>query len=138
MVRVSGLGRALTEVLRAAPADGRGRASLFGSVQVSDAVEARLAKATGVLAATFPDDVVASRYLPGDSGPVCAIRAPDGIAADAAFRIGALFDCTGDELEVNDLEVMGARCALLLWRPHGVLTDDDRAVVDAVAALTAT
>jgi hypothetical protein len=138
--RASGLGRALTDVLRAAPTSEEGPVSLFGSAPGAPVplalVEERLERALAVLAAAFPSDVVASRHRPGDAGAVVRVRTDEPIAPDLAFRIGALFTCSGDELLIAELAHLGADAALAVWRPHGAFSAEERAVVEAVAELT--
>jgi hypothetical protein len=138
--RASGLGRALTEVLDAGRDEDEGPVHLFGLGGGAEAarpvVEERLERALAVLAAAFPGDVVASRHHPADSGPVVRVRSDEPLAPDLAFRLGALFTCSGDELLVVGLDRLGSGATLAVWRPHGAFSAEERAVVDAVAELT--
>ena len=133
--RAGGLGRALTEVLRAARVDSGGRATLFGLADDAPGVEERLDRALAVLAAAFPTDVVASRHVPVDAGAVIRVRSDEPVPPDVAFRLGALFACSGDELLVVTLPSLGAEAALAVWRPHGAFAEEERAVVEAVGEL---
>ena len=134
--RTGGLGRALTEVLRAAKVDSAGRASLFGIAgAASPGLDERLARALAVLAAAFPGDVVATRHVPADMGPVVRVRTEEELPPDVAFRLGALFACSGDELLVVPLDRLGSEAALAVWRLRGVFSDEERAVIEAVAEL---
>lgn len=133
--RAGGLGRALTEVLRAARVDSGGRATLFGIGGGTPGVDERLDRALAVLAAAFPGDLVASRHVPPDSGAVVRVRSEDAVPPDVAFRLGALFACSGDELLVVTLPSLGADAALAVWRPHGAFSDEERAVAEAVGEL---
>ena len=134
--RTGGLGRALTEVLRAAGVDDDGRATLFGLPAWSSAVlEERLERVLAVLAAAFPGDVVATRHVPRDMGPVVRVRTDEVLPPDVAFRIGALFGCSGDELLVLPLERLGSESALAVWRLQGAFSDEERTVIEAVAEL---
>jgi hypothetical protein len=131
-----GLGRALTEVLRAARVDDEGRATLFGLPGGrSPVLEDRLERVLAVLAAAFPTDVVATRYVPADIGPVVRVRTEEELPPDVAFRIGALFACSGDELLVVPLERLGSEAALAVWRLQGAFSDEERAVIEAVGEL---
>jgi hypothetical protein len=139
-MRAGGLGRALTDVLDAAPTEDEGPAHLFGVGGTGDlplpVVEARLERALAVLAAAFPTDVVACRHEPPGSGPVVRVRSDEPLSPDLAFRLGALFTCSGDELLVVGLDHLGRAASLAVWRPHGTFSSEERAVVDAVAELT--
>jgi hypothetical protein len=89
-----------------------------------------------VLAAAFPTDVVACRHEPPGSGPVVRVRSDEPLSPDLAFRLGALFTCSGDELLDVGLDHLGRAASLAVWRPHGTFSSEERAVVDAVAELT--
>jgi hypothetical protein len=138
--RASGLGRALTDVLEAAATEDEGPAHLFGlaagAERAAPVVEARLERALAVRAAAFPGDVVAWRYQPAESGPVVRVRSDEPLPPDLAFRLGALFTCSGDELLVVGLDRLGSGATIAVWRPHGAFSAEERAVVDAVAELT--
>ena len=134
--RTGGLGRALTEVLRAASVDDEGRTTLFGLPgRGSPVLEDRLERVLAVLAAAFPGDVVATRHRPADIGPVVRVRSEEELAPEVAFRIGALFGCSGDELLVVPLDRLGSDAALAVWRLQGAFSNEERAVIEAVAEL---
>ncbi|HVF33125.1 MAG TPA: hypothetical protein VM933_08820 [Acidimicrobiales bacterium] len=135
-VRTGGLGRALTEVLRDARVDDEGQAALFGRPGgAAPGLDHRLARVLAVLAAAFPGDVVATRHVPVDTGPVVRVRSEEELAPDVAFRIGALFSCSGDEIVVLPLERLGSEAALAVWRLQGTLSDDERTVIETIAQL---
>lgn len=133
--RSGGLGRALTEVLQAATVDSSGRATLFGAGRGAPGIEERLDRALAVLAAAFPGDVVASRLRAADAGPVIRVRSEEAMPPELAFRLHALFGCSGDELLLAPLEQLGDEAALAVWRPHGAFSPAERDLVLAVAEL---